>query len=45
VLFVSGYPHDVISDVGALGSGTHFLPKPFTAAVLLERVRKVLDPG
>ena len=43
VLFISGYTQDVISRSGVLDSGIEFLTKPFTAALLLERVRKVLD--
>jgi len=43
VLFVSGYTHDVISERGVLDAGLHFLPKPFTSASLLARVREVLD--
>jgi PAS domain S-box-containing protein len=43
VLFVSGYPRDAISRAGVLDSGVEFLPKPFTALVLQERVRHVLD--
>jgi PAS domain S-box-containing protein len=45
VLFVSGYPSDAISRAGVLDSGIEFLPKPFTALVLQERVRHVLDQG
>jgi PAS domain S-box-containing protein len=45
VLFVSGYTQDVISQSGVLGSGFEFLPKPFTASILLEGVRKALDTG
>ncbi|HET8732706.1 MAG TPA: PAS domain S-box protein, partial [Anaeromyxobacteraceae bacterium] len=43
VLFVSGYTHDAISRQGVLDEGIEFLPKPFTAAELLGRVRAVLD--
>ena len=43
VLFISGYTQDVIPRSGVLDSGIEFLTKPFTAALLLERVRKVLD--
>jgi len=42
VLFVSGYAHDAL-DLGAgLDPGTEFLQKPFTPAVLLDRVRELL---
>jgi PAS domain S-box-containing protein len=43
VLFVSGYTQDRIAERGVLASGIEFLPKPFTAASLLSRVRAVLD--
>jgi DNA-binding response OmpR family regulator len=43
VLFVSGYTQDAIDRQGALAPGTSFLPKPFTPAQLLARVRAVLD--
>ncbi|HET6437059.1 MAG TPA: ATP-binding protein [Anaeromyxobacter sp.] len=40
VLFVSGYPADAL-DGNADGDG--FLPKPFTADLLLARIRSMLD--
>ena len=43
VLYVSGYTHDAISRQGVLDEGIEFLPKPFTSAALLARVRAVLD--
>ena len=43
VLFVSGHSHDVIGEEGALDGGAEFLPKPFTASTLLDRVRTLLD--
>jgi PAS domain S-box-containing protein len=43
VLYVSGYTHDVIAERGVLDSGLEYLPKPFTAPVLLAKVRTVLD--
>jgi PAS domain S-box-containing protein len=43
VLYVSGYTQDAIAQRGVLDSGIEFLPKPFTASQLLERVRAVLD--
>jgi len=43
VLYVSGYTDDVISDPDELDTGASFLPKPFTNATLLARVRAMLD--
>jgi len=46
VLYVSGYTRDVIGQRGVLDPGVQFLAKPFTAAMLLARVRAILDaPG
>jgi PAS domain S-box-containing protein len=42
-LYVSGYTADAIAERGVLESGIEFLPKPFTAGALLERVRTLLD--
>jgi len=42
VLFVSGYAPDS-RDIQGLGAGVGFLPKPFTAASLLQRLRSLLD--
>jgi len=43
VLFTSGYTPDEVADRGVVESGMHFLPKPYTGATLLARVRTVLD--
>ncbi len=43
VLYVSGYPQDAFVRGDMSGSGVQFLPKPFTASELRERVRTVLD--
>jgi len=43
VLFMSGYPADVIARRGVLDAGVHFLSKPFTRDALARRVRAVLD--
>lgn len=43
ILFVSGYPSEVVAQHGLLNDGTDFLPKPFSADALMQRVRQVLD--
>jgi two-component system, cell cycle sensor histidine kinase and response regulator CckA len=43
VLYMSGYTDDVINNRGVLPENTLLLPKPFTRAVLLRKVREALD--
>jgi two-component system cell cycle sensor histidine kinase/response regulator CckA len=43
VLFTSGHIDDAIVQHGQLAPGVQFLPKPFSAADLLRKVRQVLD--
>jgi two-component system cell cycle sensor histidine kinase/response regulator CckA len=43
VLFMSGYTENVITRGGMLEKGLAFLQKPFTPAVLVEKVREVLN--
>ncbi|MFP4193257.1 MAG: PAS domain S-box protein, partial [Candidatus Hydrogenedentota bacterium] len=43
ILCVSGYPKNIIAEDGMLVSGAEYLEKPFTPAVLAERVRHILD--
>ncbi len=43
VLYMSGYTDDVINNRGVLRENTLLLPKPFTRANLLRRVREALD--
>ena len=43
VLFVSGYAADAFTDGSALDGRSGFLSKPFSAPVLLGKVREVLD--
>jgi PAS domain S-box-containing protein len=43
VIFVSGYTDEMVARQGLLGAGRHFLEKPFSIDVLLDRVREVLD--
>jgi PAS domain S-box-containing protein len=46
VLFTSGYTDDAIAQYGVLDPGVAFLPKPYTAATLIGKVREMLDaPG
>jgi two-component system, cell cycle sensor histidine kinase and response regulator CckA len=43
ILYMSGYPADVISTHGALDSGINFLRKPFSVHELTAKVRQLLD--
>jgi CheY-like chemotaxis protein len=43
VLYVSGHTRDAIGKEGVRDDGIEFLPKPFTATTLLDRVRSLLD--
>ncbi|CAN5617784.1 hypothetical protein BH23GEM10_BH23GEM10_09070 [soil metagenome] len=43
VLFMSGYNEEAILRDGVLAEGASFLEKPFSPAVLLERIRSILD--
>ncbi|HKP76239.1 MAG TPA: response regulator, partial [Longimicrobiaceae bacterium] len=43
VLYVSGYTADVVARHGVAEDGRGFLEKPFSPALLAERVREVLD--
>ncbi len=43
VLFISGYPDDVVSEFGLDGAAITFLQKPFTPAQLRETVADLLE--
>jgi len=43
VLYMSGYTDNVITSGGVLEPGLAFLQKPFTPALLANKVREVLD--
>jgi two-component system cell cycle sensor histidine kinase/response regulator CckA len=43
VLFTSGYTDDSIAQYGVLDPGVAFLPKPYSAATLIGKVREMLD--
>ena len=43
VLFMSGYTDEAIGHHGVIGPETHFLPKPFTRAALLGKLRDVIE--
>lgn len=43
VLYISGYPHDIIAHHGVLDNNIDFLQKPFSIHQLATRVRELLD--
>ncbi len=45
ILFASGYTRNAIVHQGVLQMGTSFLQKPYVPAILVARVREVLDEG
>jgi two-component system, cell cycle sensor histidine kinase and response regulator CckA len=44
VLYMSGYTENVVTSGGLLEEGLAFLQKPFSPAVLVQRIREVLAP-
>ncbi|MFL5307397.1 MAG: ATP-binding protein [Polyangia bacterium] len=44
-LYISGYTRTTVTRRGALSAGAAMLAKPFTAQVLVQKVREVLDAG
>jgi len=44
-IFVSGYPENTVTRKGLQQPGWSYLPKPFSAASLLLRVKEVLNEG
>jgi len=45
ILFTSGYTDEAITDQGIFDAGVAFLPKPYTPATLVRKVRELLDNG
>jgi two-component system cell cycle sensor histidine kinase/response regulator CckA len=43
VIFVSGYPHEMLSGTGISQKGEAFIQKPFSPSELARRIRKMLD--
>ena len=43
ILFSSGYTYDAIERSDLLEQGTYFLPKPYTMAMLADKIREVLE--
>jgi len=42
VLYASGYNEEMIAERGVLGPGVGYLPKPYTGAEILQRLRDLL---
>jgi CheY-like chemotaxis protein len=43
ILFTSGYTEEAILDQAGFEKGIDFLPKPYTPAALIRKVREMLD--
>jgi CheY-like chemotaxis protein len=44
-IFISGYPENSITRKGLQHPGWFYLPKPFSAVSLLQKIEDVLNPG
>ena len=44
-IFMSGYPENMVTRRGLQQPGWSYLPKPFSAASLLQKVKEVLNEG
>jgi CheY-like chemotaxis protein len=45
VLYASGYDEEMVAERASLDPGIQYLPKPYTAAQLLDRIQTLLDGG
>jgi CheY-like chemotaxis protein len=43
ILFLSGYPREVLSEQGILDSGIHLIQKPYEQEELVRQIRRILD--
>ncbi len=43
ILFMSGYPEDIVAKHGAIENGLAFISKPFTADNIIGKIRNILD--
>ena len=43
VIFISGYPHEVLAQRGVLDANIHLIQKPFELDYLAGLIRKILD--
>jgi two-component SAPR family response regulator len=43
ILFTSGYTNDALAQHGVFDAGVQFMPKPYTPAALVRKVREMLD--
>nr|MDA8121255.1 response regulator [Deltaproteobacteria bacterium] len=43
ILFISGYPEEVIANQGIIERGIHYLQKPFSVSGISVKIRELLD--